>query len=219
MNRINPYKSFTGAWIPNWLLERQEISLGAKVVYARLCQFAGEKGYAHPKLSELTNAIGTPLSSLQRYLTELRVNNLIEIVLKREEMAASEYYFLEHEWMRPLTPKWGEPHLKLTGASPQNEVGDIKDKIHKRESNIYSEEFETFWKAYPNKTSKMAAWMQWCKVKPPLDKILQALEWQVETKKWKGGYVLDPERYIKRHCWEDEPEEIVCPLPDLGFYR
>ena len=73
----------------------------------------------------------------------------------------------------------------------------------------YSDEFISFWKAYPNKTAKGAAWTEWKKFKPTLADVLNALEWQTKTKKWEDGFILDPERYIKRRCWEDEPEKAA----------
>ena len=133
MNRINPYKSFTGAWIPNWLLERSEISVGAKVVYARLAQYAGKDGVAFPKIPELAEAIGTPIRTLQRYLTELKDNDLIETVYHREKCQASDYFFLEHEWMDTLCQDGVTPHAKMAPPSCHFGGGDIK-KIQRRES-------------------------------------------------------------------------------------
>jgi hypothetical protein len=69
----------------------------------------------------------------------------------------------------------------------------------------YSDDFLAFWEAYPKKTAKGSAWQEWQKAKPPLTEVLKALEWQCVSKKWIEGFILDPERYIKKRCWEDEP--------------
>ncbi len=62
-----------------------------------------------------------------------------------------------------------------------------------------------FWAAYPKKNGKGAAWNEWKRYKPPIDKVLAAIKWQINSQKWRDGYILDPERYIKKRSWEDEP--------------
>jgi len=96
---INPWKLFTGAMIPNWLLERHELSQGAKVVYARLSQYAGRKGCAYPRVQTLANSIGLAERQTQRYLAELKKHELIRVKDFSVHGAASRYYFLSHPWM------------------------------------------------------------------------------------------------------------------------
>lgn len=73
----------------------------------------------------------------------------------------------------------------------------------------YTEDFETFWKAYPKKTAKKSAFAEWKKASPDLGVCLAAIEAQKQSRKWREGYILDPERWIKRGCWDDvvEPEK------------
>ena len=111
MKRINPYKLFDGAWVPNWLLEREEVSAQAKLLYARLAQYAGKKGYAWPTQETLAHATGLPGRTLQRHLQELEGYGLVEIE-RRGLNLPNVYYFLEHEWMGlndapiPDAPEW-----------------------------------------------------------------------------------------------------------------
>lgn len=96
--RINPYKLFIGSFIPNWLLKRNEISQGAKLCYARLCQYSGEDGECFPKLETLAEEIGVTLNMAHRYCKELSEHRLIEI----EQIGLGKpnrYYFLYHEFM------------------------------------------------------------------------------------------------------------------------
>ena len=44
-----PYKKFIGAYLPNWILKRTELNGNDKVIFARLCQYAGENGKCFPK--------------------------------------------------------------------------------------------------------------------------------------------------------------------------
>ena len=93
---INPYKLFFGAFIPNWLLQRAEVSAGGKLCYARLCQYAGNKGYCYPKHENIAKEIGVSHRSVINYLEELISHALIEI---KREKHNNLYHFLWHDWM------------------------------------------------------------------------------------------------------------------------
>jgi len=96
---INPYRLFVGSVIPNWLLQRKEISPGAKLCYARLCQYSGKNGLCYPKQVTLAKELGCSRSQVIRYLKELVKQGLIEKVrvgLQR----ANRYKFLRHNWMQ-----------------------------------------------------------------------------------------------------------------------
>lgn len=81
-----------------------------------------------------------------------------------------------------------------------------------KSSDIYSPEFEIFWKQYPKKTGKGAANKSWIKVKPDVDKVLTALAWQTKSKKWIDGYVPNPETYINQRRFDDEPDTQITKL-------
>jgi len=114
--RFNPYKQFKGSFIPLWLLERAEISPGAKLIYARLALHAGEDGdRAFPGIVTLAKEIGLPWTeakelpdgtiraadsrSVRAYLKELVEKGLIESV-QQGFNRPNRYYFLRHEWMK-----------------------------------------------------------------------------------------------------------------------
>lgn len=94
----NPYKMFVGAFIPNWLLERPEISSGAKLCFARLAQYAGEKGEAFPSQETLGKELGVSERNARRYLKELEDNQIIQSVRKGLGQSNT-YRFLVHKWM------------------------------------------------------------------------------------------------------------------------
>jgi len=106
-------------------------------------------------------------------------------------------------------------------AGKVNEPWMVKPKVQRRKkpNEAYSEQFLSFWAAYPscaNKSGKGAAWKEWCKV-PYLNTdllkfdCLKALEWQKHTDKWTtddGKYICKPENYLKDRMFEDEPIAI-----------
>ena len=66
--------------------------------------------------------------------------------------------------------------------------------------------FEAFWKAYPRKVGKLAAMREWQKLKPDLEAVLRALEWQ----RWDDlQYCPHPRTWLHQGRWMDEPPASV----------
>ena len=96
--RINPYKLFIGAFLPNWLLHRPELSQGSKLCYARLAQYAGDHGYAWPSQTTLAEELCVTPRQIRNYLAELTHHQLIESVCVAFG-GTNRYYFRWHRWM------------------------------------------------------------------------------------------------------------------------
>lgn len=85
------------------------------------------------------------------------------------------------------------------------------------------ERFNDFWRIYPKKVGKDAAWNAWKKRRPSAETtatVLAALAWQVKQPQWtkdRGQYVPNPATWINRGQWQDEPPteqrsaEWLCP--------
>lgn len=74
----------------------------------------------------------------------------------------------------------------------------------------YSPEFEEFWKAYPRKTAKGAAWKAWRKAKPTIElraKILEAVAAQAKSDQWTkdgGQFIPHAATWLNQSRWDDE---------------
>lgn len=74
--------------------------------------------------------------------------------------------------------------------------------------------FERFWKAYPKKTGKKAAWLAWEALQPnreTAEKIMASVEVHKRSVRWArdgGQYIPDPERYLKHERWNDDLSEL-----------
>jgi hypothetical protein len=86
-----------------------------------------------------------------------------------------------------------------------------------------SPQFEVFWKLYPRKIGKGAAWLSWKKQPEGQNELLEmcsaALEWQVESSDWKkehGTFIPHPTTYLNQRRFEDEaPKQTRSSLGDL----
>ncbi len=96
---INPHRQFSGAFCPNWLLFRKEISPGAKLCYARLCNFAAATGVAWPAQATLAAELGVSREQVNDYVKELVAWELIEVD-RRGLTLTNRYRFPDHIWMQ-----------------------------------------------------------------------------------------------------------------------
>lgn len=75
---VNPYRLFTGIFIPEALVTVREISPGSKFCYGRLCRYAGQNGQCFPFQSTLAEELGVSDRTIRTYITELEEFGLIE---------------------------------------------------------------------------------------------------------------------------------------------
>lgn len=76
--------------------------------------------------------------------------------------------------------------------------------------------FDRWYAHYPKKVGKKTALVEWMRI-PQVDEVWTAkaiatLEWQCRQPEWvkeNGQYIPDPERYLKRGRWQDEPRDQV----------
>jgi DNA-binding transcriptional regulator YhcF (GntR family) len=74
---FNPYRMFTGLFIPEGLARGDLISPGAKLAWGRLARYAGQDGQCYPSVKTLAAEIGVGERQTQKYLVELEKARLI----------------------------------------------------------------------------------------------------------------------------------------------
>jgi hypothetical protein len=111
---FNPFLLFNGVWLPNGLLERTDLSPGAKLAYARLCQFAGRDGRAYPSIATLGRKIGIKQSRARELVAELEKAKLI--ARRPAPGKTNRFVFLWQEWI-------GTPRRDPGGATESRRGG------------------------------------------------------------------------------------------------
>jgi hypothetical protein len=98
--------------------------------------------------------------------------------------------------------------LSFNGRS--NTVQNNKDKKVK---NIkYTSDFLTFWKTYPKKTGKGAAFNSWKRISKSnglIDELMGSLKNHLNCEQWQrdnGQYIPNPATWLNQRRWEDELE-------------
>ena len=76
----------------------------------------------------------------------------------------------------------------------------------------YSVDFLSFWKTYPNRKGKDAAWRSWRKCsghRPSISQLIEIIEAQKKSEQWKkdnGQFIPHPATWLNQGRWADEPE-------------
>ena len=77
------------------------------------------------------------------------------------------------------------------------------------------EDFDVFWQAYPAKQNKgeaRKAFWETRKIRPPIEALLQAIEYQKRTDRWQRGFIPDPHRWLLGERWEDQAQTPIDVL-------
>ena len=141
--QFNPHRLFVGAFIPNALMKYTDLSQGAKLTWARLAQYAGEKGEAYPSLETLANDIGVKKLQAIQYLKELEKKQFIEVLRAsgKDKLLhkTNRYIFL---WNAIFNMHTSESMQKHTSAGMQNHTQRESVVRESKEKNTHKEEDE-----------------------------------------------------------------------------
>lgn len=96
------------------------------------------------------------------------------------------------------------------GTARADSLNLIPETLKPMRSEIM-DDFDIFYQSYPKKVGKDKAKESWKKKRPPLDIVLQALQWQIQSEDWKkesGKYIPHPATYLNQGRWQDEPPVV-----------
>jgi hypothetical protein len=111
---FNVYHFFAGAFVPFWLLSRQELGPGAKLTYAALAQQANSRGAVQLHFRVQAAALGEDEGQLSRHLMELEEVGLIHVSRGNVSSEDIRVFFPPHVWMAGLE----QPTQAVTPQTP-----------------------------------------------------------------------------------------------------
>ena len=211
METFAPKGKICGPILPQFILEKP-ITLGAKVMYALLCNYASEKDHCWPSHATLAARLSCSVSSVKNYLTELVRENLIAI--RRERYRSSVYYLLCPQAIlstQKVKMSCNQPEVTHDGAK-SGYINTLNKKNKEKnsplppvatkqpQSSSYStpasggvsspvQDFESIWNIYPKKEAKgfaRSAWLQLLRSGqlPPLAELHAAIQRFAASESW-----------------------------------
>lgn len=133
---FNPYRMFTGLFIPEGLARCPWISAGAKLAWGRLARYAGVDGQCYPTVKTLGAEIGVGDRQAQKYLAELEQAMLLRRVSRfaRRAQTSNAFEFLWHElFVRGVNDRSGEG---VNDHSPGGVNDSSPEESHLEESHV-----------------------------------------------------------------------------------
>lgn len=224
---FRPRGNISGPILPRYALTLK-ISLGAKMLYSLLCDYAGDKDHCWPSQTTLAGLLGCSVSSIKTYLRELAGQRLIAVELR--ECRSSTYYLLKPPFLSaragqsnsdggeansgyrsnyrkkesnyPPTPKPPTAKEPPSTRQPRRGVGDFFSA---------NNAFESIWNAYPRKEAKelaRAVWHRlWRQGAIRIEALMESLRRFCRSDGWNrehGRYVPQLVNWLRGQRWLDE---------------
>lgn len=132
MITINPYKRFRGAFIPNAIMECSQLSDSAKLMWAKLAQYAGKDGRCFPSIKTLGDKTAKAERTARRALDELRDKGFIKVRRatgkSRLMHMTNEYFFLDHPVFHDMADTFsGTAKNDRSLERPEMTDGEVKN--------------------------------------------------------------------------------------------
>ena len=224
---FRPRGNISGPILPRYALTLK-ISLGAKMLYSLLCDYAGDKDHCWPSQTTLAGPLGCSVSSIKTYLRELAGQRLIDVELR--ECRSSTYYLLKPPF---LSARAGQPNSdggeansgyitncrkKETNYPPTPTPPTAKEPPSTRQprrgvGDFFSANnaFESIWNAYPRKEAKelaRAVWHRlWRQGAIRIEALMESLRRFCRSDGWNrehGRYVPQLVNWLRGQRWLDE---------------
>ena len=209
METFAPKGKIFGPILPQFVLD-MPLSLGAKVMYALLCNYASEKDHCWPSQKTLAERLACSVSSIKNYLAELVRENLITV--RRERYRSSVYYLVQPEALRTRV-KSAVRQPESDGGQPKSDHLNTLNKQQERNTPLppmrterkasqtpcapsargvdsLNLDFEKAWESYPRKEAKGFARMAWFKLLrsgqlPSLQALLSVIARSRSSESWR----------------------------------
>lgn len=171
----------------SWGINQDTDTPTSKLVLLVLCNYANMDNKCFPSEKHLSKLCGVSERSIRRCIKQLKEKNLIQVSLRN--FNSNEYTLLLQD----------THDLSYRTPVTNNTKVDTKD--------IYTPQFEYFWKLYPRKVSKKKAWSIFKKI-PERDwtNIIEAvrhlIKQNIETK-----FIPHPSTWLNQERYNDPIEE------------
>lgn len=127
---FNPHLLFTGAWIPNCILECSDLLPIAKLTWARLQQFAGENGSCYPSYAKLARELGISRRHAMNAVRELIDKGFIKTVspsrMECGKKITNHYVFIWHDcFENAKLRRTGEPQFTSQSRTSKEQSPEL----------------------------------------------------------------------------------------------
>ena len=206
----------------DWLTDPDVVcmSMAQKGAYITLICYCWLEHKLHKNDDHIRNLLGNArnwktLWNGIKHKFEIQGDYLVHPRLKEERIKQEEY--------RKKKSNAGKKGMKKRWNKSDNNHNTVKEVLITKNnsssstsfsiahsSDIYTSSFKKFWENYPRKVGKKKAMEAWNKIKQDdgsIERILEALKEQKETKQWQNHrFIPHPATWLNQERWNDEVE-------------
>lgn len=191
---------------------------GRKFVLFCLADYSDEEWSCFPSISQIARYTSQGEKTVRDHLDALEADGIItRIRHRREDGTLGRYRFFIQRRNLPLDSltsgeKQPKPAADLATHIPHNNphISSLRSDIE--------QDFEEFWKSYPNKVKKQKALTAYKKAREKADALtlLKGLNAYIHNKpEWQAW--CHPSTWLSDNRWNDEPAEINKQTTRNGF--
>jgi hypothetical protein len=214
--------AWRGKILPDVILRRTDLTMGAKVLFAVLRDSCGRKDHCWPSQAYLAASLRQTVRSIQNHLKRLVELGLV--VIKKRPWRGNIYY-IPSQNVASTSPVKASAAAAVssmsTAPATSSPIPSAKAPARPSSSSApYSRQqadasFERLWAAYPRSEARKPALRHWHRLTragsaPVVEFLLDRIKDNVERNpRWKRGFAPFLATWLKDRRWED-------PLPDVG---
>jgi len=209
-----------GKILPDVIMKRTDLTIGAKVLYAFLRDSAGLKDHCWPSQIYLAVSLKQTVRSVQNHLRRLKELGLIAI--RKRPWRGNIYYILDPQTAAPdssSSPDLVKTRKPVSSPAPAAPAAKFlaKAPASATPSTSYNRQaaeaaFQRLWDAYPRSEARKPALRHWHRLSrsgaaPAVEFLLERIKVHRDRNpKWQRGYAPYFYTWLKDRRWED-------PLP------
>ena len=230
---FNPYRRFPGTFIPEQICKYRGLSPGAKLVYGRLCRYAGKNGAAYPAVGTLADETGLGETQVRSYLKQLERERFIAVDRENRHYrndgsgGSNGYLFLWHiaftcdsgarsKAPPPLRKTEGVPLRKTEPLTPavnrtQRESGSRESVEESQSTSDYQPTNRKNHDSHAGQLDVTDGAEKAPTLRPRLSTLERELPYTAEERKWLSDAVglFGEKRKMRDLMGEDPPPVIV----------
>jgi hypothetical protein len=133
---FNPYRLFTGLFVPTGVAECRNLHQGAKLAYGALLRFAGRDGICFPSMQALGATLGVSSRQARSYVAALERAQLVRRMKRYDEggQTSNGFEFLWHDLLSASLKKPSEAPRSDPSVSPRNDSSAEESKTKENHS-------------------------------------------------------------------------------------
>jgi len=224
-------------WYPNdYLRDTRILSLATRGAWADMLNFmwySDERGMLTGTIEQFSRMLSCSVQEIESVIEELSVtkianvtkaNSIVTVInrrMHREDRERKSTCLRVRKFRNSKCNIASNADITVPSSSSSS-TSTIKNNppTPRKRGMVYADDFLTFWKIYPKKVGKDAAWRAWKSrngTRPAIAVLVSVIEKQAQSDQWQkenGQFIPNPATWLNQGRWDDEVDVCVMSETD-----